>query len=185
MQGCTKFRVNDCKRKKTSVMYRAQFIQFSMVSFILHPKILFSLIDTFSRVRTSNLMINILLALNQWFFYSSWCAAKREINKNKKSIKLHRLAEQTFNVLCIRLRFAAFVRCTIKILRIINTGNDYSYLANCWKIDFLFGAFSTSFSMPKKRKMVIIVYRWKLADFIQVAIKFKLFDNDKWMYLVE
>lgn len=109
-----------------SVVYRAQFVQFSMVfvwchSFRLHYTrqsfplsiffchFLFYFNDKHSQYWTND----FYTFFNAVFFFPKRCGTKGTTIK-AKSMKLHRLAEQIFNVLCIRLSFAMIVRCTIK-----------------------------------------------------------------------
>lgn len=122
-------------------------------------------------------MINILVS-SQWFLYQFFFFVWRNflfrIAKGNNNGKIHEIAPfggtNIFNILCIRLRFAMFVQCTIKsyvssIARMITV---------IWpivgKLTFCSGSFKKHF----KRKFIIIVYveNW-LVLILKLAIELR------------
>lgn len=187
MQGCIKFGVNDCKRteKGTERIGRVSraiysiFNGFDDGSFrLLYTQQLFPLsIDSEFFFPRSTLMINILVS-SQWFLYQFFFFVRRNflfrIAKGNNNGKIHEIAPfggtNIFNILCIRLRFATFVQCTIKsyvssIARMITV---------IWpivgKLTFCSGSFKNHF----KRKFIIIVYveNW-LSLILKLAIELR------------
>lgn len=186
MQGCIKFGVNDCKRteKGTERIGRVSRAIYSIFngfwwwffSFTLHPTIV-SLIDRFGVFfPRSTLMINILVS-SQWFLYQFFSLFGAifflESQKGNNNGKIHEIAPfggtNIFNILCIRLRFATFVQCTIKsyvssIARMITV---------IWpivgKLTFCSGSFKKHF----KRKFIIIVYVENWLILLKLAIELR------------
>lgn len=178
-----------------SVVYRAQFVQFSMVfgwchsfrlrytqqSFPLSIFFCCYFLFHFNNKHSQYWTNDFLYFFRRGFFSKRYCTKGTRIIK-AKSMKLHRLAEQIFNVLCIRLRFAMIVQCTIKSY----VSSISKMITVIWPIvGKLTFCSRLSFWQPFQRKIIIIVYIGNWLILVKMVIEFKHFDNNESIYLVQ